>query len=45
MVAEFLEKSIEFQNDTIFLMYGIIVVVAYGIAFLMYQSAKRKNQK
>ncbi len=45
MVAKFIEESIMFQNDTIFLLYGIIVVVAYGIAFLMYQSAKKKTQK
>ncbi len=44
MVAEFLEKSVMFQTPTILKMYAVIIIVAYGIAFLMYHSAKKKNQ-
>jgi len=38
-MGEFIEASINFTNDDIFLMYGVMTVVFFAIAFVMYKSS------
>jgi len=42
MVEEFFEKSILFQNDTVFLMYGIIFVTLGALCLAAYISDCKK---
>ena len=43
MLGEFIEASINFVNADVWLMYGVMAVAFYGIAFLMYKSATNKD--
>ncbi len=45
MLGEFIEASINFQNDTIWTMYLVIVACVFGIAFLMFWNANRNDKK
>lgn len=45
MLGHFIEASVNFQNNTVWLMYGIIAATAYGIAALMFITAKNKQKK
>ncbi len=44
MLGDFIEASINFQNDTIWTMYLVIFGCVFGIAYLMFWSASRKNK-
>jgi len=45
MLAHFIEASVNFQNDTVFLMYGVITLALGVIATIMYVSGSRKHGK
>lgn len=44
MLGEFVEASINFQNDTIYLMYLVVAVCVFGIAFIMFWSANKEDK-
>jgi preprotein translocase subunit SecE len=43
MLGEFIEASINFTTEDVFVMYGLFVVFFYGIALIMYKSASSKD--
>ena len=43
MLAHFIESSVNFQNGTVFMMYGIITLTLGIIAVIMYVSGSRKH--
>jgi len=45
MLGEFVEASINFQNDTVYLLYLLIIVGVFGSAFFMLWSASRNQDK
>jgi len=45
VLGHFIEASVNFQNDTIWLMYSIIAACAFGIAALMFITAQNKQKK
>jgi|TergutCu122P5_1016488.scaffolds.fasta_scaffold2248362_2 hypothetical protein len=45
MLGEFIEASINFQNDTIYLMYLLMIVGIIGTAVVMFWSANRDQKK
>ncbi len=44
MLAEFFEKSVMFQNDTVYMMYGIIFVVLGLLCLAAYISDCKKYE-
>jgi len=45
MLGEFIEASINFQNDTVYLMYLLMIIGVVGTAFVMFWSASRNENK
>jgi len=45
MLGEFIEASINFQNDTVYLMYLLMIIGIFGTAFVMFWSASRNENK
>ncbi len=44
MLGDFIEASINFQNDTVYLMYLVIIAAVFGTAFFMFWSANKKDK-
>lgn len=45
MLSNFIEESVHYQTGDVLKLYIVIAIVAFGIAIIMYNTAKKRKKK